>query len=188
MKTSGPESERHEKMPLRFTPVGSEALLLISNLRTLRLRLDFPARRKKVRCMRGLHLSLLGCIVLVASFITVKAELPPSAYEQFQADAPEVFQIKVDQVSTKFPGVFDRSKRIDTVQATILKVVRSKSGAKEGEKITLRYERIIPKDGWAGPSPAPLLKKGMEYPAYLSKSDDGTFGLGAKGKSFETVK
>ncbi|RBP47654.1 hypothetical protein DES53_101452 [Roseimicrobium gellanilyticum] len=138
--------------------------------------------------MKGFRLSFLGFLVLVANFVTAKAELPPSAYEQFQADAPEVFQIKVDEVSSKFPGVFDRSKRIETVQATVVKVVRSKSGAKQGEKITLRYERLLPKAGWAGPSPAPALEKGKEYPAYLSKATDGTFELGAKGKSFETVK
>ena len=138
--------------------------------------------------MKGFRLSFLGCLVLVASFVTAKAELPPTAYEQFQADAPEVFQIKVDQVSSKFPGAFDRSKRIESVQATVVKVVRSKSGTKQGDKITLRYERLIPKDGWTGPSPAPALEQGKEYPAYLSKSTDGTFELGAMGKSFETVK
>lgn len=69
----------------------------------------------------------------------------------------------------------------------MVKVVRSKSGTKQGDKIFLRYERLIPEDGWAGPSPAPALEKGKEYPAYLSKSADGTFELGAKGKSFETV-
>ncbi|QIF00974.1 hypothetical protein [Roseimicrobium sp. ORNL1] len=138
--------------------------------------------------MRSSRFLLLGCLVLVAGFITAKAELPPSAYEQFQADTPEVFQIEVDKVSSKFPGVFDRSKRIETVQATVLKVVRSKSGTKQGDKITVRYERLLPKDGWVGPSPAPALEQGKKYPAYLSKSDDGTFGLGARGKSFETVK
>lgn len=137
--------------------------------------------------MNGLRLSLLACLALVLGFATTKAELPPSAYEQFQADAPEVFQIEVDEVSSKFPGVFDRSKRIETVQATVVKVERSKGGTKPGDKITLRYERLIPKTGWAGPSPAPALEKGKEYPAYLSKATDGTFELGAKGKSFETV-
>jgi predicted secreted protein len=139
--------------------------------------------------MKGLHLLSMGCLALVAgSLSAAKAELPPTAYEQLQLDATEVFQIKVDQVSSKFPSLLDRSKRIETVQASVVKVVRSKSGTKKGDKITLRYERIIPKGGWAGPSPAPALEQGKEYPAYLSKSDDGTFGLGAKGKSFETVK
>jgi hypothetical protein len=138
--------------------------------------------------MKGFRLSLLGFLALVAGFVTARAELPPSAYERFQADAPEVFLIKVDEVSSKFPGVFDRSKRIESVQATVVKVVRSKSGTKQGDKIALRYERLIPKAGWAGPSPAPALEQGKEYPAYLSKAADGTFELGAQGKSFETVK
>jgi hypothetical protein len=152
-----------------------------------RLRLDFPTCRKNVGCMKGFSLSFLGFLALAAGFVTARAELPPSAYEQFQAAAPEVFQIKVEKVSRIFP-VFDRSKRIESLQATVVKVVRSKSGTKQGDKITLRYERLIPKDGWAGPSPAPALERGKEYPAYLSKSDDGTFQLGAQGKSFETVK
>lgn len=138
--------------------------------------------------MKKLRFLPLMLVALAASGMTAHAELPPSAYEQLQSAAPEALQIKVDQVSSKAPGLFDRSKRIETVQATILKVIRSKSGAKNGDKIVVRYERIIPRGGWAGPSPAPQLEQGKEYPAYLEKAADGTFGLGAKGKSFSALK
>ncbi len=74
--------------------------------------------------------------MLVVGFVTAKAELPPSAYERFQSGSSRVFQIKVDQVSSKFPGVFDRSKRIESVEATVVKVVSSKSGTKVGDKIS----------------------------------------------------
>ncbi|MFD0896062.1 hypothetical protein ACFQ5Q_20800 [Luteolibacter ambystomatis] len=117
-----------------------------------------------------------------------KAELPPDVYAHYQAEAPEVLQIRVEQVSSKPIGLFDWSKRIESVQATVLKVTRSKSGVKKGDRISIRYERLIPKGGWAGPSPAPQLEKGKEYPAYLEKSPDGTFGLGARGKSFSSLK
>jgi hypothetical protein len=125
---------------------------------------------------------------LAASLVIAKAELPPSAYIDLQAKASEVLQIKVDDVSSKPISLIDWSKRIETVQATVQKVTRSKSGTKQGDKITIRYERLLPKKGWAGPSPAPPLEQGKEYPAYLDKTTDGTFELGAKGKSFTEVK
>lgn len=133
----------------------------------------------------SLHLVLA---TLATSLAMAKAELPPTAYIDLQAKASEVLQIKVDDVSSKPTSLIDWSKRIETVQATVQKVTRTKSGAKQGDKITIRYERLIPKKGWAGPSPAPPLEQGKEYPAYLEKTTDGTFDLGAKGKSFTEVK
>lgn len=130
----------------------------------------------------------VALVTLLASVTFAKAELPPDAYRRFQAEATEVLQIKVDQVSSKFVGFLDWSKRIETVQATVQKVTRSKSGVKAGDKITVRYERLLPKKGWAGPSPAPTLQRGKEYPAYLEKTTDGTFDLGAQGKSFTEIK
>jgi len=130
--------------------------------------------------------------VMVAALFTwatpAKAELPPDVYAHYQAEAPEVLQIRVEQVASKPVSLFDWSKRTESVQATVLKVTRSKSGVKKGDRISIRYERLIPKGGWAGPSPAPPLEKGQEYPAYLEKAQDGTFGLGAKGKSFSALK
>ena len=140
------------------------------------------APRSLVKLAVGFTLALIG------SATVAKAELPPNAYLRLQTEAKEVFQIKADEVSSKPASLFDWSTRIETVQATVQKVVRSKSGVKQGEKIVIRYERIIPKSGWAGPSPAPSLESGKVYPAYLEKAADGTFGLGAKGKSFVEIK
>ncbi|WP_265596192.1 hypothetical protein [Verrucomicrobium sp. BvORR106] len=131
---------------------------------------------------------LVALSVLAVTLLPTRAELPPTAYIDMQAKAPEVFQIKVDDVSSKPISLIDWSKRIETVQATVQKVTRTKSDAKPGDKITISYERLIPKKGWAGPSPAPPLEQGKEYPAYLEKTADGTYKLGARGKSFTEVK
>lgn len=130
-------------------------------------------------------------VILAAMFACAapaKAELPPEAYAHFQAESPEVLQIRIEQVSSKPVSLFDWSKRIESVQATVLKVTRSKSGVKTGDRISIRYERLIPKGGWAGPSPAPQLEKGKEYPAYLEKTTDGIYSLAAKGMSFSKAR
>lgn len=129
---------------------------------------------------------VLAAFLLAAGI--ARAELPPTAYSALQAEAKEVLQIRVEQVSSKPASLLNWSTRNERVLATVEKVNRTKSGVKKGDRITVIYSRLIPKGGWAGPSPAPQLERGKEYPAYLEKSADGTFSLAAKGKSFEVVK
>lgn len=129
--------------------------------------------------------------ILAASFLgamgTSKAELPPQVYAEQQRKAGEVLKIRSDEVVSKAKGFFDRSSYTETVTATVLEVSRSQSKVKKGDVITIRYERLVPKAGWVGPSPAPKLEKGGQYTAYLGKGEDGTFSLSAQGMSFAKI-
>jgi hypothetical protein len=113
-------------------------------------------------------------------------ELPPTVYRELQKEAPEVLEIKVTDVkSTKHAGDNLGTNWTETVTASVVKVVRSKSGCKVGDSVEIRYERLEPAPGWVGPSPAPQLTKGWEGPAFLTKSEDDSFSIAARGFSFQ---
>lgn len=115
------------------------------------------------------------------------AELPPTVYKDLQAKAPEVLRIQVEAVDSKPKGFFDRSEWTETVTASVTGVVRSKSGVKTGDTITIVYSRLAPKGGWVGPTPPPQLAPGKSHTAFLAKSDAGTFSLAARGMSFSPL-
>lgn len=115
------------------------------------------------------------------------AELPPQVYADLQAKAGEVLKIRVDEVTSKPKGFFDHSSWNESVKATVLEVARSHAGTRNGDVISLNYQRLSPKAGWVGPSPPPRLVKGREYMAYLARNGEG-FTLAARGMSFTAVK
>ena len=135
--------------------------------------------------MKALH--LLVVLSLVFATAPAKAELPPQVYVELQQKAGEALKIRVDEVDSKPKGLLDRSSFTETVKATVLEVIRSQSGVKKGDVITIRYQRQAPRNDISGPSPAAQLKAGKEYPAYLAKREDGTFSIGARGMSFSKV-
>ncbi len=109
------------------------------------------------------------------------AELPPQAYLLMQKAAAEEIEIKVEKVKRGTwisPG--------EVVNAKVTKVVRSKSGLKVGDKITIRYR--YKKLRGVGPSPIPKLKKGDTLPAWLQKTEKGHFKPFAGGFSFKRVE
>jgi hypothetical protein len=123
---------------------------------------------------------------------TVRAELPPSAYAQFKAEAPEILRIQVLEVKDE-PGEASDSmdNRNIQVKAKVLFVRRSKKGVKTGDSILISYQHSTPKTpGWVGPAPVPILKKGTVYRAYLSvkgTGKDALFAPAARGQSFEVI-
>lgn len=125
---------------------------------------------------------------LVSMVGAAHAELPPDVYIEKQAKAPEALRIRVIEVESRRSS-WSGNGFIwkETVRAEVKSVTRTASGVKAGDRIVIRYTRLAPRRGWAGPSPAPQLKKGAEYPAWLEKSDDGTFKLAAQGASFRLI-
>ena len=114
------------------------------------------------------------------------AELPPSAYQERQQNAPEFLVIKVKSVS-KRETKEEKWKRTDfTVQAEVQKVSRSASKLTPGAVIEIRYSQRHYAQPIAGPSEVPALKEGQVCPAYLS-SDGKIYSPAAGGYSFETV-
>lgn len=133
--------------------------------------------------------TLLSTVVaLAACTASAWAELPPSVYINLQKKAAEVLRIRTDEVVSKPKSFFDRSSYTETVTATVLEVSRSQSGTKKGDVITIVYQRLVPRNGWVGPAPAPQLRKGEAYDAFLAKGDEGAFSLAARGMSFRKLE
>ena len=125
----------------------------------------------------------LLCVLLA---IIGRAELPPSAYQERQQNAPEFLVIKVKSVS-KRETKEEKWKRTDfTVQAEVQKVSRSASKLTPGTVIEIRYSQRHYSQPMAGPSEVPALKEGQVCPAYLS-GDGKIYSPAAGGYSFETV-
>lgn len=117
---------------------------------------------------------LLACLfALLAAFSTpaLRAELPPSAYEKMQSDAPEVLRIQVLRV-TQQPDS-DASTTDVSVLAQIVKVGRSATKLKPGDMITVNYKVVSHPAGWVGPGEVPVLKENAESVAYLKAIQGG---------------
>lgn len=129
-------------------------------------------------------LSLLLAYALMLSI--GPAELPPSAYQERQAQAPEALVIKVRSVS-KRETKEEQWKRTDfTVEAEVEKVSRSATKLTPGAVIQIRYAQRHYSQPMAGPSEIPALKQGQVCPAYLS-GDGKIYSPAAGGYSFETI-
>ncbi|MEY2511788.1 MAG: hypothetical protein QOE26_2551 [Verrucomicrobiota bacterium] len=127
-------------------------------------------------------------ILLYATAITAgRAELPPSAYKDWQEKAPEALVIKVQSVS-KRETTGEMWKETDfMVNAEVQKVERSVTNLAPGATIEIRYSQRHYSPPIVGPSEVPALKEGQVCPAYLSAVGK-TYSPAAGGYSFETVR
>jgi hypothetical protein len=118
--------------------------------------------------------------------IPVQAELPAKAYRDLQAKAPEILQIHIRaRKSSRLSLLNFSGDRNEILEATVLAANRSKSGLKAGDKIVITYQHR--KLRGAGPNPIPKLTKGAKYPAWLTKTAEGTYSPVARGFSFRVV-
>lgn len=125
------------------------------------------------------HLSLILWFVCVAPCL---GELPPTVYADLQKRSPEAVVMRVDRV--KHQSLF---RKQEIVYATVMKVTRTRTELKVGDKIEIRY-RHVPLRGASGPSPIPKLKAGGTYPAWLKKGEGGIYVPAARGKSFSRLR
>jgi hypothetical protein len=135
------------------------------------------------------RLRLVTALPLLAAVLCcVQAfEMPPEVYRDMQKRAPEFLKIRVKDVRTKKTQMADRAQTSVTVTAIVDKAIRSKSGLKPKQTITIRYTHTEFKEPIEGPSQVPVLTKLKVVPAYLSGSK-GSYSPAAGGYSFETVK
>ena len=128
-------------------------------------------------------------LLLVYALMTSKgaAELPPSAYQERQQNAPEFLVIKVRSVSKRETKEANWKRTDFTVAAEVEKVNRSASKLTPGTVIEIRYSQRHYSQPIAGPSEVPALKEGQVCPAYLS-GDGKVYSPAAGGYSFETVR
>src|SRR5258708_39516623 len=93
-----------------------------------------------------------GTAVLVLPHVETRAEIPPRGYYHQQKEAPEAIQMRVTAVhSNVIPEL-----TVHMVEATVVCVLRSRSGLTPGTKITITYINHIPGRN-LGPSQIPKL-------------------------------
>ena len=123
--------------------------------------------------------SLLILILLGAQAM---AELPPSAYEAMQAKAPEHVKIEVARVEVE-PGETPVQQSV-RVMALVNDVMRSASGLKRNDVITIVYSVTEHPKGWAGPGAVPILTEKHQSVAYLERNEKGDYIPAAGRMSF----
>ena len=97
------------------------------------------------------------------------AELPPSAYENMQAKAPEYLKIEVLRVDVS-PGEKPEDQNVHIV-AMVTQVIRTASEVKADDIINIFYTITEQPKGWDGPGAIPLLTDKQQTVAYLEKRD-----------------
>ena len=132
--------------------------------------------------------------------------LPPSAYQQWKASAPDVAVIEVlstntESGTTETEGTSVQLRRTHIVvdaEAQVLSVERTAGALSAGATIHIRYthrplraERMENGE-WkptqmVGASPIPLLEKGDKVTAWLRATSDGAYEPAAEAESFAVV-
>ena len=135
---------------------------------------------------RAIAVALLAATCLSA---IARAELPPQAYRQRQAAAPEVLVIKVRSVKTKETQRSDHKLIANTVEAVVEHVARTARDLKPGAVIQIFYTQRRYTQPITGPSEVPSLKEGEVRPAYLSwDKETEQYSPAAGGFSFTKVE
>lgn len=133
----------------------------------------------------GAAFAVLAAVLPVAA---VRAELPPQAYKQRQAAAPEVLVIRVISVKTTETQRADHKLIANVVEAKIEHVARTSRGLKPGASITIMYTQRRYNQPIAGPSEVPSLDEAEIRPAYLAWDKDlEAYSPAAGGFSFTKV-
>jgi hypothetical protein len=134
------------------------------------------ARRALLAASLALSLSLLAPLL--------PANLPPSAYEALQQNAPESLQIEVLRVQSE-PGS-NLDEEIIRVTAVVTRVDRTAHGLQAGDSIQIVYPLKIGPNGLPLTGQPPRLVEGFSGPAYLSREANTPFYQpAAQALSFE---
>ena len=135
---------------------------------------------------------LMAGLAALALPVPVRAELPPWVYGQEQRQAPLRAEIQVLQVQ------LDPERQV-RARLRLLAIQRQPLPARlqPGQTIVVAYTLPPARpQGWAGPSPLPLLRPGQRLPAWLAPepqtaapaaavaSDGALFRPAAGGRSF----
>jgi hypothetical protein len=113
------------------------------------------------------------------------AELPPYVYAGWQAAAGEALRVRVVdvRVTDRGEGDPDRGRPVAVVATLeVIEVARSATGLKPGDRIAVRYDTRVG-SRIPGPSPIPVLTRGAESAAWLTRQGE-TYAPAAGGWSF----
>lgn len=135
---------------------------------------------------KGAAFAVLAAMLPAAA---VRAELPPQAYKQRQAAAPEVLVIRVTSVKTTETQRADHKLIANVVEAKVEHVARTSRGLKPGAAIKIMYTQRRYNQPIAGPSEVPTLDESEIRPAYLAWDKDlEAYSPAAGGFSFKKVE
>ena len=111
------------------------------------------------------------------------AELPPSAYEKKQKEAPEKLQVQIMRVEVE-PAA-KAEDQVVRLTATVEQVDRTVTGIKAGDFISITYTIVGHPPGWVGPGPVPIPNEKDKTVAYLQQiPDSGDYAPAAGAMSF----
>jgi hypothetical protein len=132
--------------------------------------------------------------------------LPPSAYQQWKAAAPEVAVIEVlssarESTVTESQGTAMQMRRTNIVvnaEARVISVEKSGGGLAAGATIHLRYTHVplrqqrMENRAWVeismvGATPIPILEKGDKVTAWLRPAAEGMYEPAAESESFTVI-
>jgi hypothetical protein len=112
---------------------------------------------------------ILTAFAAVFFLTSLHAELPPSAYEQMQAAAPEFLDIEVLRVKIE-PGAEPGQQDVE-LTARIVKVNRSSSNLQPGGMLNILYTLATRPPGFVGPGQVPVPAEGDKTVAYLKNGE-----------------
>jgi hypothetical protein len=123
--------------------------------------------------------------VVIALAATTRADLTPREYRRMQREAPEVLKIEVVAVHER--PIRDREREFEiSVEAKIRRIERSSARLRDGEVIKIVYTHHRRERTVAGEPP--LLERGNQYPAFLTKVEGERLFKPAAGQySFERL-
>lgn len=100
----------------------------------------------------------------------VLGNLPPSAYEAMQQNAPESLKIEVLRVEAEPGTALD--EELIRVTAVVTGVERSATDLRVGDSIQIVYALKVGRDGRALGGQPPRLSEGFAGPAFLAREVD----------------
>jgi hypothetical protein len=125
--------------------------------------------------------------VVVSLAPATRADLSPREYRRMQREAPEVVKIEVLKVHER--PVREREREFEiSVEAKIRHIERTSTRLHDGELIRIVYTHHRREDSRPGAGEPPVLQRGTEYPAFLTKVEGERLFKPAAGEySFERL-
>jgi hypothetical protein len=137
---------------------------------------------------RAVKALLVAAVVLCVAVSRGAAELPPDVYKADQAKSPEAVTITVTRVGIQKTKESRGTRSSIAAEAKVVKVQRSASNLRVGDKVRISYSHFRSDQPIAGPSEPDVLEKDRTYPAFLQKTATGDYAPAARGYSFRLAK